>query len=435
MINRLLSPLCRCLFRLGLAGILLGAGCTALAVNAPPATAQAPAEQTLEFWTMQLSPHLDDYVLDLVRRFEQLHLGVHVKWVDIPWAEMERKVLTSVAAKSPPDVVNLNPQFSAKLAEFNALADPEAFMDLTQQKTYVPAAWSANRLAGRTFAVPWYLTTNITLVNTALLQQAALPVPTGFQDLLAMSQTLKQRTGAYAYFPALDGSAPLENLVAMGATLHPPSGCGAGFVNASGASVFAFYRDMYAKGYTPRNVVTEGHRKGVELFLSGQVAVISSGMQFLGSIRSNSPAMYQAVDIAPQMGVPGAKPNIAAMNLAVLQSSPRKELAFEFVAFVTSAAQQMAFARRVPVLPSTLSSYTDPFFTQADPRDLTARARVLSAQQVLRGAVVVPPVRNYNKLKTHYARNLQAAMLGSKPVPQALDDTGRAWSALMGCTP
>ena len=391
--------------------------------------------QTIEFWTMQLSPHLDDYVLDVVRRFEVAHPGVKVKWVDIPWSEMERKVLTSVAAKSPPDVVNLNPQFSAKLAEFGALADPEHFMNAGQRQAYLPAAWAANRLAGRTFAVPWYLTTNITLVNTALLQQAQLPVPTRFQELLSLSPQLKQHTGAYAYFPALDGSAPLENLVAMGADLKDKSGCGAGFNTAQGEAVFSFYRDMYAKGYTPRNVVTEGHRKGVELFLSGQVAVISSGMQFLGSIRSNNPAVYKTVDIAPQLGASGVKPNIAAMNLAVLENSPNKAMAFKFAAFVTAPEQQMAFARRVPILPSTLVSYSDPFFTQADPQDLASRARVLSAQQVLQGEVVVPPMANYNKLKTNYARNLQATMLGSKTVSQALADTSREWSALMGCKP
>ena len=424
----------------------LSASPVAISASSPNSARSAEAaqkNQTIEFWTMQLSPHLDDYVQDLVHRFEALHPGVKIKWVDIPWSEMERKVLTSVAAKSPPDVVNLNPQFSAKLAEFGALADPEAFMSAAQRQAYLPAAWEANRLATRTFAIPWYLTTNITLLNTDLLKQAGVDLkanlkgnsPIRFHDLLTFSPQLKAATGAYAYYPALDGSAPLENLVAMGATLRAPSGCGAGFVNPAGEAVFSFYRDMYANGYTPRNVVTEGHRKGVELFLSGQVAVISSGMQFLGSIRSNNPTVYRAVDIAPQMGVAGVKPNIAAMNLAVLQNSPNKPMAFTFAAFVTAPEQQMAFARRVPILPSTLASYTDPFFTTADPQDLASRARVLSAQQVLKGVVVVPPMANYNKLKTNYARNLQATMLGTKTTQQALADTGREWSALMGCKP
>lgn len=431
MTSRIITPPCKRPLVSALAALSMVMACSVARANTPARN----FPQIIEFWTMQLSPHLDDYVLDVVRRFEIGHPGVKVKWVDIPWSEMERKVLTSVAAKSPPDVVNLNPQFSAKLAEFGALANPEVFMSPEQRQAYVPAAWAANRLAGRTFAVPWYLTTNITLVNTALLKQAQLPVPTQFQELLGLSPQLKQRTGAYAYFPALDGSAPLENLVAMGADLKARTGCGAGFVNAQGEAVFSFYRDMYAQGYTPRNVVTEGHRKGVELFLSGQVAVISSGMQFLGSIRSNNPVVYKTVDIAPQLGVTGVKPNIAAMNLAVLESSPRKALAFEFAAFVTAPEQQMAFARRVPILPSTLVSYSDPFFTQADPQDLASRARVLSAQQVLQGEVVVPPMANYNKLKTNYARNLQATMLGTKTVAQALEDTGREWTALMGCKP
>jgi putative chitobiose transport system substrate-binding protein len=43
-----------------------------------------------------------------------------VRWVDIPWADMQSKILTAVAAGTAPDVVNLNPDFAAQLASKNA---------------------------------------------------------------------------------------------------------------------------------------------------------------------------------------------------------------------------------------------------------------------------------------------------------------------------
>lgn len=65
----------------------------------------------IEFWTMQLSPILDEYILSSIAEYEQQNPGITVKWVDVAWADMERKLLASVAAETAPDVANLNPQF------------------------------------------------------------------------------------------------------------------------------------------------------------------------------------------------------------------------------------------------------------------------------------------------------------------------------------
>ena len=382
---------------------------------------------------MQLSPHLDDYVLGLIARFEADNPGVTVKWVDLPWAEAERKLLSAIAAGSSPDVVNLNPQFSAKLAEFGALADPEQYLSAAERADYLTAAWEANRFEGRCFALPWYLSTNLTLYNTALLRQADVAVPHSHAALLAAGPAIKARTGSFAYFPALDGSSPLENLVAMGGHLLQPGGCGAGFINADGARVLNFYAQLYSQRLTPRNVVSEGHRKAVEMFLGGEVAIISSGMQFLSYIANSNPQIYAQIDVAPQLVAPGIAPNIAAMNLTVPQNSKHRALAFRLARFITAPAQQLAFARRVPILPSTRASYADPLFALPDLGTVLGRARALSAAHVQAGAVQVPPLRNYNKLRSNYARNLQSLMLGRQSADQALADIGRQWHTLLGC--
>jgi len=50
--------------------------------------------------------------------FEAENPDVKVNWVDVPWSAMESKILT--AAKTAPDVVNLNPNFASRLATRNA---------------------------------------------------------------------------------------------------------------------------------------------------------------------------------------------------------------------------------------------------------------------------------------------------------------------------
>jgi putative chitobiose transport system substrate-binding protein len=391
----------------------------------------------VQFWTMQLSPFHDAYIRGVISSFEKQNPDVRVKWVDVPWSEMEKKTLTAVASASPrrpaPDVVNLNPQFASKLAEFGALADPEKFLSAEEIHAYLPAAWKANRLDGKTFALPWYLTTSVLLYNKTLLARAGVEAPTRFAGLLPAAQKVRASTGRYAYFPALDGSTPLETLVSMGASILSANGCRAGFVNERGEHVFNFHQQLYQDGLVPKNVVTEGHRKAVEMFLSGQVAMVSTGMQFLQFIKTNNPAFYANVGVTLQIGVGESPPNIAAMNIAVLDQSPNKKAAFRFALFLTNATNQTEFARRVPILPSSTKSYDDPFFTTASGDRLLDEARALSIEQVKRGEVLVPPMRNYNKFRSDYARNLQAVMLKRKTTRQALSDIDATWSALLPC--
>ncbi len=76
----------------------------------------ASGAATIEFWTMQLQPQFTDYFQSLITTFESQNSGIKINWVDIPWAAMENKILTAVSAKTPPDVVNLNPGFASQLA-------------------------------------------------------------------------------------------------------------------------------------------------------------------------------------------------------------------------------------------------------------------------------------------------------------------------------
>jgi putative chitobiose transport system substrate-binding protein len=400
--------------------------------------AAANPVQEITFWTMQLSPFHDVYVKAVIADFEKQHPMIRVKWVDIPWAEAERKTLTAIAAKTAPDVVNLNPQFASKLAEFGALAAPESYLSPDEIAAYLPAAWQANQLDGSTFALPWYLSTNLIVYNKALFAEAGVTVPKTHAELLDVARAIKKNTGRFAYFPGMDGSIPLETMVAMGGAIPQKTRCVSGQIGPNAPSILDFYRTLYREELVPRNVVTEGHRKAVEMFLAGQVAMITTGMQFLQFIKNSNPDVYAKVAVAPQIGfdelaADGVPPNIAAMNVAVMQSSPHRASAFRFAAFVTNAKNQLALAERVPILPSTRASYEAPLFRNPTSDALFDRARTLSIAQAKRGAVLVPPMRDYNKFRVSYSRNLQSVMLGKTSVDAALVNLNTTWGALLGC--
>ena len=74
----------------------------------------------LEFWTLQLES-FRPYLTQIISEYESVHPDIKIKWVDIPFSEGEKRTLASVMSNNVPDIVNLNPDFSATLATRNAL--------------------------------------------------------------------------------------------------------------------------------------------------------------------------------------------------------------------------------------------------------------------------------------------------------------------------
>ena len=61
------------------------------------------------------------YINGVIDEFEAQNPDVKIKWVDVPFSEGEKRTLASVLSDNPPDLVNLNPDFSATLAHKGAL--------------------------------------------------------------------------------------------------------------------------------------------------------------------------------------------------------------------------------------------------------------------------------------------------------------------------
>ncbi len=381
----------------------------------------------IEFWTMQLSPILDEYIYSSIAEYEQRHPQVKVKWVDVAWADMERKLLSSVAAGTAPDIANLNPQFSSKLAEFNALEDPTSFLDPRTIATYHPAVWDANRLGENYFGVPWYLSANIAIYNQSIFRQAGVPYPDTLEEIPKIGMKIQESTGKYTYFPSFDGGEPMENYVLLGGEIRNDLP-GYGLSDGSVDRLLRYYSALYESGAIPPSVLIEGHQKAVDLFQSGELAMLLTGMQMLRTIELNSPQLMRDIVIKPHPNADEGRTNIAAMNLVVPKQTRHPREAFDFVAFMSSPEKQTEMAKQVPILPSTLPSLRDEFFQAGTNDDKYQMARALSVEQIRHGGVLLPPLENYSRLRTAFILHTQRAMLGELPVEDATDGLIGDWN-------
>lgn len=387
----------------------------------------------VDFWTMQLSPQFDDYFKSLFAKFEQETPGVKIRWTDVPWAEMERKILTSVAAKTAPDVVNLNPGFASQLAERGAWMTLDEKIPADAKNQYFPNIWQASTLNGKTFGLPWYLTTRVAIYNTDLMKKAGIAKPPAtYAELAQAAKQIKEKTGKYAFFATVvpnDSGEVMESFVQMGVQLIDDKGKAA-FNSPQGKAAFQYWVDLYKNGLMPKEVLTEGHRHAIDLYQQGNTAILASGAEFLKSIAKNAPTIAQASQSAPQITGDTRKKNVAVMNVAIPKDTDVPDAALKFALFLTNNANQLEFAKAANVLPSTVNAAQDAYFTKA-PENATSidKARIVSAGQLKEAEVLIPVIKNSKALQQAIYENLQAAMLGQKTVDQAVADAAQAWDS------
>lgn len=382
---------------------------------------------------MQLQPQFTDYFKNLISSFEAENSGLIVRWVDVPWSAMESKILTAVAGKTAPDVVNLNPDFASQLASRNAWLELDSKISPQVRQQYLPNIWKASTLNDKSFGIPWYLTTRVTIYNADLFKKAAISnPPRTYEELAQVAKIVKEKTGKYAFFVTLvpgDSGEVLESLVQMGVQLVDAQGKAA-FNTPAGIAAFKYWVDLYKNGLLPKEVLTQGHRQAIQLYQSGETALLAAGSEFFGTIAKNAPAIAQVSAISPQItGVTGKK-TVAVMNLVIPRDTAKSDNALKFALFVTNNKNQLAFAKAANVLPSTVESLQDSYFKSADANASSAdKARIVSASQMQQAEVLVPAMRDLNKLQKAIYENLQSAMLGNKTVEQAVADAASGWNS------
>ncbi len=386
----------------------------------------------VEFWTMQLQPEYTDYFNGVIKTFEAENPEVKIRWVDVPWAAMQSKILSAVSANKAPDVVNLNPDFASQLASQDAWLNLNDKVSEEVRSQYLPNIWKATTLGDQSFGFPWYLTSRIAIYNQDLLKKAGVDQPpTTYAELAQVAKQVKEKTGKYAFFITAvpeDSGELLESFVQMGVQLVDDQGKAA-FNSPEGKAAFQYWTDLYKQGYLPPEVITEGHRQAVQMYQSGQAAILTSSPQFLKDIAKNAPAIGKVSVPAPQISGDSGKTNVAAMNLLVPSSTDQPEAAVKFAQFVTNPDNQLTFAKAANVLPSTQSSLADPYFSDI-PADASAldKGRVISASQMKKAEVLIPVIEDVKKLQKIIYTNLQEAMLDRKSVDQAVTDAEKAWN-------
>jgi len=378
------------------------------------ASGEVTGEVTLQTWA--LKPNFTAYVEGVVDDFEKEYPGTTVTWLDQPGDGYSEKVLSQAAAGELPDVTNLPPDFALSLAREDLLTDV-AGMDETLTDTYVPGALDAYRYRGieGTYGFPWYLTTDLNYWNTEKFEAAGLDPaapPTNLDELVAQARVMMDETGEYL----MSRKPGLGDFAAEGLPVLSDDGTEFTFNTPEAAALLDVYRDAYADGLLPDDVLTDAYLGNSQLFTEGKVAWSTGGGNFINTVLENNPSLEGRIAASPYMG---ATP-LYVQGLSVSSQSRNPATAVALARFITNATNQEAFAAEVPgVFPSTTASQVDPELAGSDGTPQGDAKQIAFSR--LTTAQVLQPVEVDEAMTTIINQQFAAAIAGDKTSREALD--------------
>src|SRR5438445_7633896 len=133
---------------------------TALAVLGliPVSVHAAQAVQKIEFWTMSLKPKFIPYFQQLVKKYEAQNPDVKLEWVDFPWDILQLKLITAIAAGTPPSLVNLSVPWAEEFARDGLIEPVDALIG--NRAAYTKGALDDLSFKGHLYGFPHYSNVN-----------------------------------------------------------------------------------------------------------------------------------------------------------------------------------------------------------------------------------------------------------------------------------
>ncbi len=367
------------------------------------------------FWTLQMSD-FSSYINNVITEFEAQNPNIKIKWVDVPFSEGEKRTLASVLSDNPPDLVNLNPDFSATLAHKGALQEISQ-EDLTQ---FNPEILNTLKVDDKIYSIPWYATSAITIYNKELFQKAGLNVPKTYEQVYQNAGQMKNKTGAYIFLPNITENDTMLKILNK-------YGCSSSLSNCS--EIFNMFQNLYAQNLIPKETVTMTLQEALEKYMSGNIALIGAGANFLNMIKENAPSIYAVTDTAPQLTGSLKQNDFSLMNFVIPLRARHKQEALKFALFLTNDKNQLELAKLTNVIATNKKTLQNDFYTHYDEKDLMAKARVISAKQLNNVTPAFKTEKNQKEINNLVNTAVQRILLG-EPAEKILDETQDKWRML-----
>jgi putative chitobiose transport system substrate-binding protein len=399
-----------------------------IALMAVAAQALAAPVQTIEFWTFSMKPKFTPWFNAVVARYEQDNPGVKIEWIDFPWDIIQTKLVTRIVAGKPPALVNLNVPWADEFARDGLLTPVDALLG----PGYIPSTLDDLRFKGKVYGFPMYSNVAVIAYNTDIFRKAGLTRgPASLDEQLAFARQIAARTGKAGIAPALskiDGLFMQQGLAVIEdgkAAFNSPAHVALVQKLASTYKVGGLLKEgLFAEDNFPTVI---------DAYKGGRLGMLLAPPTALRRIEGDAKDIYAITDIAPApLGPTGIADGGWLVHFAIPKGVSAALLpeVGKFARYLTSDANQLSFAQKASVFPTTVKAAADPFFLSL-PANAGAAEKAVATGAVSMAhshTLYVAGIDDYDELRRSLVKAVEAGVTGKQDVKLALDQACAIWN-------
>jgi multiple sugar transport system substrate-binding protein len=400
-----------------------------LVLSCSTRNADRAGRERIEFWGLGRE---GEVVAEMIGDFEKQHPDIDVVVQQIPWTAAHEKLLTAHVGDASPDVAQMGNTWIPEFAAMNALDDLNPFVAQSQTldaRDYFAGIWATNVVDGALYGVPWYVDTRVLFYRSDILAAVGYPHgPRTWAELADASRRIlaEKRSRFPILMPTNEWEPPVVLALSNGSTLLTPDGTRGAFRQPQFADAFAFYIDLFQRGYAP-SVSNAQIANLYQQFAQGDFAMYITGPWNVGEFRRRLPANLQDKwATAPIPARDAHTPSVSmagGSSLVIFRASQHKAAARKLIEFLSQPAQQVRFFELTGDLPARRSAWQAPA--------LAAEPRFPAFREQLESVRPLPQVPEWEQIATAIYDRGEAAARGTTTVAAAVTELDKRADVLL----
>ncbi|MFG2371116.1 extracellular solute-binding protein [Streptomyces sp. NPDC048504] len=293
----------------------------------------------------------------LVKAYEAKHANVKVEVSVYSWNDVDRKVKEMVAAGEAPDMAQIGAY--ADYADAGKLYSTADLLSIPVEADFLEPLLDAGQVNHIQYGMPFAASTRVLFYNKTLFTEAGLTPPKDWSELAADAEALKEKGVKYPF------ALPLGSEEAQAETMQWLLGGGGGYTDDIGTytldstaniSTFTWLRDnLVAKGLTgPVAPAKLNRADAFAAFANGDVGMLN-GHPTLMQQAAKKGVKFGTVAMPGRTGKAKTTMGVADWMAAFKQNGHREQIG-DFLDFVYSEKNVLAFSREYDLLPVTNSA-------------------------------------------------------------------------------
>lgn len=342
------------------------------ATEAEATTAPVEGEKTITVWGFVWTA---DWLDAIAPQFEADHPGVKVKVERFEYDPYQDMVLTTLASgEGVPDVVTLDPMWAGDLIRGETVLPLDKATTELNVADFVTGGWNLYAWKGVQYGIPLDLDFNLLfyrkdIYDAAMATLGMTEFPRTTDDFIKLGEQVVKDTGkpAVIQFQA-DYYAWYQSFLApMGGNLISDDSTQYVFNSEAAVKALELYGDLANKYQVGKLWDWDADGDPIVALANSEANAIMYGSWFATELASGAPDMAGKWSIAPLPWGDADRLYDAATGgacLSIPTNAKEPDLAWEFIKFSMTPANQVEYFKIVAGVPSLKTSWDDPAFDE-----------------------------------------------------------------------